>query len=292
MLAFRLGFLDIGWLDLLDIGLVTLLIYQIYNLVRGSVASRVFVGYLLVYLGLSIGKGPGPAPDDDHPRVLHQCRGTGPDYYFPARIRRFLLLIGKSTNLNSNRWLRRLLRQSGGMEVHTPLKPIMDACKTLSSEFSGGLMVLQKNDDLEKFVQSGEIIDADVTKPLLLAIFSQYSPLHDGAVIIGDGRIRAARCILPVSDDDELPSALGFRHRAALGMSEATDAAVITVSEESGRMALALNGELFTNLNQSDLESRLNVTCASRATVPAVSKKVGKWLTQNDAFASATYRLT
>ena len=105
--------------------------------------------------------------------------------------------------------------------------------------------------------QSGELIDADLSKPLLLAIFSQYSPLHDGAVIISEGRIRAARCILPVSDDDELPPSLGFRHRAALGMSEATDAAVIAVSEESGRLSLALNGELFTNLSQPELESRL-----------------------------------
>ena len=259
MLAFRLGFLDIGWLDLLDIGLVALLIYQIYNLVRGSVASRVFVGYLLVYLAYLVVKALGLNLMTTILEYFISVGALALIIIFQHEIRRFLLLIGKSTNLSSNRWLRRwLLRDFDATEESTTsLKPILETCKTLGAEFSGGLLVLQKNDDLEKFASSGEVIDADISKPLLLAIFSQYSPLHDGAVIISEGRIRAARCILPVSEDDELPPSLGFRHRAALGMSEATDAAVIAVSEESGRLSLALNGELFTNLSQLELENKL-----------------------------------
>ena len=258
MLAYRLGFLDIGWLDLFDIGLVALLIYQIYNLVRGSVASRVFVGYLLVYLAYLLVKALGLNLMTTILEYFISVGALALIIIFQHEIRRFLLLIGKSTNLNNSKLLRRLLlRNALDRDLHTPLKPILETCKSLSSEFSGGLLVLQKNDDLEKFTQSGELIDADISKPLLLAIFSQYSPLHDGAVVIGNGRIRAARCILPVSEDDELPPSLGFRHRAALGMSEATDAAVIAVSEESGRLALALNGDLFTNLSLNDLEIRL-----------------------------------
>ncbi|QJW89806.1 TIGR00159 family protein [Spirosoma taeanense] len=258
MLAFRLGFLDVGWLDLIDIALVALLIYQIYNLVRGSVASRVFIGYLLVYLAYLLVKALGLNLLTTILEYFISVGALALIIIFQQEIRRFLLLIGKSTNVANSRWLRRwLLRQSGMPEPTTPLRPILDACKTLSTEFSGGLLVIRKNDDMQKFAQSGEVIDAEVSKPLLLAIFSQYSPLHDGAVIISDGRILAARCILPVSDDDELPPALGFRHRAAVGMSEATDAAVIAVSEESGRLALALNGELFTNLTIGELEDRL-----------------------------------
>ena len=258
MLGFRLGFLDVGWLDLLDILFVTILIYQIYNLVRGSVASRVFIGYLLVYLAYLVVKALGLNLMTTILEYFISVGALALIIIFQQEIRRFLLLIGKSTNVTNSRWIRRLLlRQADSTESHTHLKPILDACKSLGSEFSGGLIVIQKNDDLEKFALSGEVVNADLSKPLLLAIFSQYSPLHDGAVLISDGRIRAARCILPVSDDDELPPALGFRHRAALGMSEATDAAVIAVSEESGRMALALNGELFTNLNLSELENRL-----------------------------------
>ncbi len=258
MLAFRLGFLDIGWLDLLDIGLVAFLLYQIYNIVRGSVASRVFVGYLLVYLAYLVVKALGLNLTTTILEYFISVGALALIIIFQQEIRRFLLLIGKSTNLANSRWLRRwLLRQPERAIDQIALKPILDTCKTLSAEFSGGLLVLQRHDDLEKFAQSGEIIDADMSKPLLLAIFSQYSPLHDGAVLISHNRIRAARCILPVSDDDELPPALGFRHRAALGMSEATDAAVIAVSEESGRLSLALNGDLYTNLTLNELEGRL-----------------------------------
>ena len=258
MLAFRLGFLDVGWLDVLDILLVAALIYQVYNLVQGSVASRVFIGYLLVYLAYLLVKALGLNLMTTILEYFISVGALALIIIFQQEIRRFLLLIGKSTNVANNRWIRRwLMRQADSDELKTPLKPIIDACKTLGSEFSGGLIVIQKNDDLEKFALSGEVVNADLSKTLLLAIFSQYSPLHDGAVLICDGRIRAARCILPVSDDDALPPTLGFRHRAALGMSEATDAAVVAVSEESGRMALALNGELATNLNLAELENRL-----------------------------------
>lgn len=258
MLLFRLGFLDVGWLDVLDITLVSMLLYQIYNLVKGSVASRVFTGYLLVYLFYLVAKALGLNLLTTILEYFISVGALALIIIFQQEIRRFLLLIGKSTNIGSNRWIRRwLLRQAEQPERQTPLRPILDACKVLAAEFAGGLLVLQRHDALSKVAESGEPLDAEVSKPLLLAIFNQYSPLHDGAVLIGDGRIRAARCILPVSDDAELPAAMGFRHRAALGMSEASDAAVIAISEETGRLSLATNGELETNLSLSELEERL-----------------------------------
>jgi len=258
MLAFRLGFLNIGWLDLIDIGLVALLIYQVYNLVRGSVASRVFIGYLLVYFTYLLVKALGLHLLTTILEYFISVGALALIIIFQHEIRRFLLYVGKSTNFINNRWIRRLvLRQPQTADSQTPLKPLIETCKTLSAEFSGGLLVLQRNDDLEKFIQSGEVINATVSKLLLLAIFSQYSPLHDGAVVISGGKILAARCILPVSEDDELPPAMGFRHRAALGMSEATDAAIIAISEESGRLSLAVNGELHANLSLTELENRL-----------------------------------
>jgi len=258
MLSIRLGFLEIGWLDVLDVALVAVLLYQIYNLVRGSIASRVFVGYLLVYLVYLVVKA-----------LRLQLLTTILEYFisvgalaliiiFQQEIRRFLLLIGKSTNAVNNRFIRRwLMRQPVVDEPLLLLKPVLDAVKVISEEFAGGLIVVQKNDDLEKYALSGESINADLSKTLLLSIFGQYSPLHDGAVILSGGRIRAARCILPVSDDADIPVALGFRHRASIGMSEATDAAVLVISEETGRISLAIDGELAMNLSLSDLESRL-----------------------------------
>ncbi|XWW44892.1 diadenylate cyclase CdaA [Fibrella sp. USSR17] len=258
MLVFRLGFLDVGWLDLLDITVVALLLYQIYNLVRGSVASRVFVGYLLVYLFYLVAKALGLNLLTTILEYFISVGALALIIIFQQEIRRFLLLIGKSTNIGNNRWVRRwLLRQIDTPEPITPIRPVLDACKMLAAEFAGGLLVIQRNDDLSKIAETGERIDSEVSKPLLLAIFNQYSPLHDGAVLIGEGRIRAARCILPVSDDSELPTTLGFRHRAAIGMSEATDAAVIAISEETGRLSLATNGQLDLNLSLHDLEERL-----------------------------------
>ncbi|MEZ0539570.1 diadenylate cyclase CdaA [Fibrella arboris] len=258
MFVFRLGFLDVGWLDLLDITVVALLLYQIYNLVRGSVASRVFVGYLLVYLFYLVAKALGLNLLTTILEYFISVGALALIIIFQQEIRRFLLLIGKSTNIGNNRWVRRwLLRQIDQPEPATPLRPVLDACKTLAAEFAGGLLVIQRNDDLAKVAETGERIDAELSKPLLLAIFNQYSPLHDGAVLIGEGRIRAARCILPVSDDAELPATVGFRHRAAIGMSEATDAAVIAISEETGRLSLATDGSLDTNLTLHDLEERL-----------------------------------
>lgn len=269
----RIGFLEIGWLDLLDIGLVALLLYQIYNVVRGSVASRVFLGYLLVYLVYLLVKA----------LRLHLLT-TILEYFisvgalaliiiFQQEIRRFLMLIGKSTNVVNNRYLRKwLFRQSVESEPVKSLKPVIEACKSLAAEFAGGLIVLRKNDDLEKFALSGEAINATLSRPLLLAIFNQYSPLHDGAVIISDEKIRAARCILPVSDDSELPTSLGFRHRAAIGMSEATDAAIIAISEETGRLSVAINGKLFSGVTLLELEERL----ALYLTEPTSDKKVAR----------------
>lgn len=258
MFLLRLGFLEIGWLDILDVALVAVLLYQIYNLVRGSIASRVFVGYLLVYLVYLVVKALRLNLLTTILEYFISVGALALIIIFQHEIRRFLLLIGKSTNAVNNRFIRRwLLRQTVADEPVLSLKPILDATKVLADEFSGGLIVVQKNDDLEKYAQSGEPINADLSKALLLAIFGQYSPLHDGAVILSGGRIRAARCILPVSDDADIPAALGFRHRAGIGMSEATDAAVIVISEETGRISLATDGEMALNLNISELENRL-----------------------------------
>ncbi len=265
MLVLHIGFLEVGWLDLLDVSLVALLLYQIYNLVRGSVASRVFIGYLLVYLTYLIVKALSLHLLTTILEYFISVGALALIIIFQQEIRRFLLLIGKSTSFTGSQSLRHwLLRKPLVTEPTTHLQPILEACKVLAAEFSGGLIVVGKNDELDKFVQSGEVVDGELSKVLLLAILNQYSPLHDGAVIISEGRIVAARCILPVADDANLPHSLGFRHRAALGMSEATDAAVIAVSEESGRLSLALNGELFSNISLHEVDERLTKYLAER----------------------------
>jgi len=249
----QIGFLEIRWNDILDIILVGLLLYNIYKLVRGSVASRVFLGYLLVYLCYLLVKA---LQLNLLTKILEYFMGVGAlalIILFQQEIRRFLLLIGKSTN---SQLLNRIFKTNTYSESKFPVKAIVDAARTMSNDFTGGLMVIQKEDDLEKYTESGDIVDGMTSKRLILSIFSKYSPLHDGAIVVAGGKIKAARCILPVSDDENLPASYGFRHRAALGISESTDAAAVVISEENGRIAVAIDGEIKT-VNANELEKRL-----------------------------------
>lgn len=252
----QIGFLEIKWTDILDITLVAFLLYYIYKLVRGSVASRVFLGYLLIYLFYLIVK----AIDLELlTRILEYFMGVGAIaliVLFQQEIRRFLLLVGKSTSLTNNQFFANLLGTEVAPEEKYPLKTIIDAAKTMSSEFTGGIIVIQKEDDLGKFAESGDALDAVLSKKLILSLFSQYSLLNDGAIIIDSSRIKAAHCILPIASNDDLPSNYGFRHRAALGISEATDAAAICVSEENGKISLAIDGNIKT-VSVTELERDL-----------------------------------
>lgn len=253
----RIGFLVIDWTDVLDILLVSFLLYQVYILVRGSIASRVFLGYLFVYVFYLIVKG---LRLELLTAILQYFMGVGAIaliVIFQQEIRRFLLIIGRSTAFSNNRFFNTFLGANDPGLESDQLKVIVEACRSIASDFNGALIVMKKKDDLDKYIQTGTPLDALVSKPLLTSLFNQYSSLNDGAVIVAEGRISASRCILPVAEGREVPSSVGFRHRAAMGLSEATDAAVIAISEQTGRISLAIEGELFSNIPASELEMRL-----------------------------------
>jgi len=259
----RVGFLNINWADILDVFLVSILLYQVYTLVRGSIASRVFLGYLFVYVFYLVVKGLGLGLLT---AILQYFMGVGAValiVIFQQEIRRFLLIIGKSTIYTNNGFLKKIIGSSMLDFKVKNLKEVIDASKTIASNFTGALIVLNKRDDLGKYVETGEMLEARVSKPLLVSLFNQYSELHDGAVIIVDGVLKAARCVLPVADGVDVPSSLGFRHRAAMGMSEATDAIVIVISEQTGKISLAVEGELHSNIPYNELESRIEEYLAS-----------------------------
>jgi diadenylate cyclase len=253
----HVGFLNISWTDVLDVLLVSILLYQVYILVRGSIASRVFLGYLFVYVFYLVVKGLGLGLLT---AILQYFMGVGAValiVIFQQEIRRFLLIIGKSTIYTNNDFIKKFMGSSV-LDIKTKnLKEIVDASKTIASNFNGALIVVNKRDDLGKYIETGELLDSRVSKPLLASLFNQYSELHDGAVIIVDGRLKAARCVLPVADGVDVPSSLGFRHRAAMGMSEATDAVVIVISEQTGKISLAVDGELHSTIPLADIQSRL-----------------------------------
>ncbi|MBU1820347.1 MAG: diadenylate cyclase, partial [Bacteroidetes bacterium] len=207
----RIGFLSIDWTDILDVFLVSILLYQVYYLVKGSIASRVFLGYLFVYVFYLIVKG---LRLELLTSILEYFMGVGAIaliVIFQQEIRRFLLIIGKSTAFTNSRLFNTFLGTNEAGIRSESLKVIVDACRSIASDFNGALIVIKKKDDLEKYIQTGELIDAVISKQLLISLFNQYSALHDGAVIISDGRIKASRCILPVADGADIPSSIGFR---------------------------------------------------------------------------------
>lgn len=276
----RIGFLTINWTDLLDIVLVAVLLYQIYYLVKGSIASRVFVGYLLVYIFYLIVKGLGL---ELLTSILQYFMGVGAValiVIFQQEIRRFLLIIGKSTIFTNNRFLSSIFGPGVVSQRNGILHNVAEASRTIASDFNGALIVLKKSDDLQKYIETGELLEAKVSVPLLISLFNQYSALHDGAVIIEEGKLMAARCVLPVADGVDVPSELGFRHRAAIGMSEATDALVIVISEQTGKISLAIEGEIVPNVPVAELERRItdylssNLQVTSRKGIVARSKKM------------------
>ncbi|UOG75177.1 diadenylate cyclase CdaA [Hymenobacter tibetensis] len=254
--SFSIGFLRIGWIDVIDVLLVTVLFYQLYKLLTGSVALKIFLGFMSIYLFYLVVKAAGM---ELLTSILGQFMSVGVlagIILFQQEIRRFLLHIGKATAFDRMRnfaW-----RRDSSASERMNITPFVEAAKSLAGKSTGALVAFNLASDLTPFANSGDLIDATVSKRLLMSIFNKTSPLHDGAVIISRGRIQAARCILPVSENPDVPAALGLRHRAAIGLSEVTDAVVLVVSEETGQISLVRGGEVFRNLAPADLRARLN----------------------------------
>ncbi|WP_114777478.1 diadenylate cyclase CdaA [Botryobacter ruber] len=253
---FNIGFLEIEWLDVIDILLVTILLYQLYKLLTGSVALKIFLGLLSVYLLYLVVRAAGM---ELLSIILGQFMGVGvlaAIIVFQPEIRRFLLLIGKTTSLNHDRFWGFPWRREQAEKLS--LTPFIEAAKSLAGKNTGALIVFSKSSELKYYAESGDLIDAVISKRLLMSIFNKTSPLHDGAVIISNNRIKAARCILPVTENNDIPASMGLRHRAAIGLTEVTDSIVLVVSEETGQIALVRNGEVYRNLSAADLRVKLN----------------------------------
>ncbi len=254
--AFNLFFLEITWVDLVDIGLVGILIYQVYKMIRGSLAVNIFLGILALYLVYLVVKA---AQMELLATILGQFMGVGVlamIILFQPELRKFLLVIGRSTELNRD-FFKSLANWRNRFHDDFDISEVTEAVKTLKATHTGALVVFTRDADLKSYVETGDPVDAEVSKRLLLSIFNKNSPLHDGAVIIHKGRIKAARCVLPISENDHLPTTFGLRHRSALGMSESTDTLVLAISEETGRLILARNGKFLRALKLRQVEQKI-----------------------------------
>lgn len=253
---FKIGFLDVSWVDVVDIALVSVLLYQVYKLIRGSIAVNIFLGILALYLIYLIVRA---AQMELLATILGQFMGVGVlamIILFQPEIRKFLLVIGRQTEFREN-FFKNIAQWRNSYNDDFDIQQLMEAMKTLKATKTGALIVFTRDVELKFYTDTGDPLNAEVTKRLLISIFNKNSPLHDGAVVIYKGRIKAARCILPVSENDHLPPHFGLRHRAAVGMSENTDTLVLAISEETGRLILARNGKFLKALKLKQVEQKI-----------------------------------
>ncbi|MHA7058544.1 diadenylate cyclase CdaA [Aquimarina sp. M1] len=240
-------------LDILDIVLVALLLYYIYKLVKGTAAINIFIGIVMIYL---VWKLTQFLAMEMLSSVLGEFIGVGMFaliVVFQQEIRKFLLMIG-STNFGRRRKFLRQLKfiRDTPEDSLTDVPAILKACQKMGNTFTGALIVIKRSTSLDFVKTSGDELDILVKTPIIESIFYKNSPLHDGAMIIEDNRIVATRVILPVSNDRDIPLRFGLRHRAAIGISEKTDAVVLIVSEETGKISYVKNGEfvIFKTLEE------------------------------------------
>jgi uncharacterized protein (TIGR00159 family) len=257
---FDFSFFNLRFLDIIDILLVAIIVYYIYNLIRGTIAVNIFVGLVIIYLVYLIVK-------QSNMRLLTEIFGgfisvgsIALIVVFQQEIRRFLIHIGKNISLRRHHLFFSLFFSKKDVDKDNiaRLKPIIDACRSMQKSRTGALMVFTKYFDEEYYQNSGEYIDAQLSKRLLESIFQKHSPLHDGAVVIVDFKIKTASSILPLSDSEELPLQFGLRHRAAIGVTEMSDAVAVVISEETGEIYYAKHGNVNMNIGHEELEFLLN----------------------------------
>lgn len=246
-------FITIRLLDVIDILLVAFLMYQLYNLIRGSVAINIFVGILAFYIFWLVVKALNMQLLS---LILGQFIGAGVIaliIVFQQELRRFLLMIGTRYLFTRKFSFEYLFSWRFRSTSNQYLKEIVYACENLSKQKTGALIVLSTRTELRSYIETGQEINASISSSLLENIFFKNSPLHDGAVIIVGNRIKAAKCVLPISDDIKISQRLGMRHRSAMSMSKETDAAIITVSEETGIISYVKDNKMLRRLKGEKL---------------------------------------
>lgn len=246
-------FLALG-IQALDLALVGLIVYYLYRLTKGTSAIPVFMGLLAIYLIWKLVTIMGMRFMGE---ILGQFIAVGIlaiIIVFQQELRQFLFSIGDRASLKEPpKWLLKLLPQkTQDARSAFPVEEIVRALDRLSSRKEGALIIVQRSSDLTHHIQSSTKLVADIYAPLIEAIFHKDCSMHDGGLYIAVGRIRGVRCVLPVSQSQHLAVELGMRHRAALGLSEVTDALIWVVSEETGTISLAHEGELRRALHPND----------------------------------------
>ena len=255
-LEFFFETIDFNILDIIDILLVAILLFQLYKLIKGTVAIKIFVGILAIYLLWKIVEVLQMKLLSE---ILGQFIGVGVIaviIVFQQELRKFLIMIG-NTKFFSKEGIMKFKCVNEENTVKVNINAIVNACQQMASSKTGAIIIITKENSLSSYIDTGELIQAKSSSSLIQNIFFKNSPMHDGAVIITGDKVMAARCILPVIENEAFPSHLGMRHRAAAGITENTDCLAIIISEERGKISIAKKGELEIDLSSEQLKDTL-----------------------------------
>jgi len=246
-----LDFLDVSFLDILDIVLVATLLYYVYKLLKGTVAINIFIGIALVVLIWKITQALQMEMLSGLLGTLISLGAIAILIVFQPEVRKFLLMLGSTNFTNKRSFLKQLTFLKTEIQTDIDLESIVLACEEMAVTKTGALIVLERNHNLDFVKTMGDKMNIEINKPILKSIFYKNSPLHDGAIIVKENFIVATRIVLPLSKKS-LPARFGLRHRAAIGITETTDALCILVSEETGEISYIKDGEfvLFKNNNE------------------------------------------
>ena len=250
-------FISLRWLDVLDIVLVALFISYFYSLVRGTVAMKILIGLvvILIFWKITLALQMELVAD-----IIGTFIGVGSLAFiiiFQPELRKFLIKIGSNNivfDKNARGWFTLKKEDS---HLTPAIKMIVSAVAEMASTKTGAIIVIDSDSDLDSIIGTGTTIDAEITGELLTTIFNKTSPLHDGATIISKNRIVASGCILPNTDRDDLPKTFGLRHRAVIGLSEGSDAFIILVSEETGKIMTAHQNRYTNSMTLQNLTDKL-----------------------------------
>jgi uncharacterized protein (TIGR00159 family) len=249
-------FISFDFLDFLDIVLVAVLLYYVYKLVKGTVAINIFIGIALLFAMYKITLAMGLKMFSGILGGLLGVGAVGLMIVFQQEIRKFLLMIGSTNYSNKRNLLKQLRFIKSEVHTDTDVDSIVKACFKLGDTKTGALIVIERTNSLDFVKNSGDRMNATVNIPILESIFFKNSPLHDGAVIIKENRITSTRIVLPVSGK-KIPKRFGLRHKAAVGITERTDALSLVVSEETGKVSYIKDGEFILYKNEADLIEKI-----------------------------------
>lgn len=254
-----MDFINFSVIDIIDILVVAFLLYQIYRVVRGTGALAIFAGIFVIYVTWIVVRVLGMELLSS---LLGQVIGIGAlalIIVFQSEVRRYLLMLGRRSSGKDGKGAWYKIFSGKSFDIDSGVgEEIYEACVSMAASRTGALIVLEKSTDIEVYMSTGDRINGIVSRRLIENIFFKNSPLHDGAMIISGGRIAAARCILPTSDNPNIPANLGLRHRAGVGLSENSDAMIIVVSEETGRISVVQNGAINRLGKPTDLKAVLD----------------------------------